>query len=285
MDSEIKLADLPDDWWQQLSACETLADWFGRHLVGLYFSIKSRGTKQQGAYTGFVLFYDENLLWITAGHVVEEIRQLLSNPEIDVEVMRWLDGCEISGAESIPVHHRNLDMFSGLQYGVDFGAIRIIGLDAQTILNNNRTQVITELIWKNMHLAKPEGYYILGYPQEWTEHYDVQLSDNQIFNLLRMKLACLPVRQIEYRGDIWNKEFWNDPKAFYGQIIPFAEGSEFQPISVKGMSGGPLFSVERDPSGRIGYRLYGIQRSEDKDERLIRVEPLHKILGLIKPES
>jgi len=93
------------------------------------------------------------------------------------------------------------------------------------------------------------------------------------------------VRQIEYRGDIWNKEFWNDPKAFYGQIIPFAEGSEFQPISVKGMSGGPLFSVERDPSGRIGYRLYGIQRSEDKDERLIRVEPLHKILGLIKPES
>jgi hypothetical protein len=175
-------------------------------------------------------------------------------------------------------------MFSGSEFGIDFGAIKIMGLDAQIMLNNNRTQVITELIWKDLHLAKPEGYYVLGYPQEWTDHHEVRLSDNQILNSFRANLACLPVRQIEYRGEFHtDKEFWNDPEAFYGQILPFVDESEHQPASVKGMSGGPLFSIERDPSDRIRYRLFGIQRSEDKDERLIRAEPIHKIFGLMNP--
>ncbi len=283
MSDERKLVDLPSDWWQQLSACQTLADWFGRHLVGLFLSVQAEGSNRQGVYTGFVLFYEENLLWITAGHVVDEIRQVLSNPETDVQIMRWLDGCDIPGAESVPVHNRNLDMFSGSEFGIDFGAIKITGLDAQNMLHNNRTQVITELIWKNLHLAKPEGYYVLGYPKEWIEHHEARLSNKQIFNSFRANLACLPVCQIEYRGDSHtNKEFWNDPEAFYGQILPFVDGPEYQPVSVKGMSGGPLFSIERDPSDRIRYRLFGIQRSEDKDERLIRVEPMHKILGLVK---
>jgi len=113
MDGETKLSDWPDDWWQQLSACEALADWFGRHLVGLYFSVKTQDGQRQGVYTGFILFYEENLLWITAGHVIDEISDLLSSSEVNIETMHWLDGVEISGAESIPVHHRDLDMFSG----------------------------------------------------------------------------------------------------------------------------------------------------------------------------
>ncbi len=280
MNNERKLADLPNDWWQKLSTCNTLADWFGRHIVGLLFYVQAEGSKPEvRVYTGFVLYYEENLLWITAGHVVDIIRDLLSNPKIKVKIMRWLDGCEIPGAEFIPVHNRNLYMFSSSEIGVDFGAIGITGLDAENMLNNNRTQVITELIWKNLHLAKPEGYYVLGYPQEWIKHEEEQLSDNRILNLFRVNLACLPVRRIEYRGDIHTKEFWNDPEAFYGQIIPFVDEPEYQPASVGGMSGGPLFSIERDPSDRIRYRLFGIQRSEDKDEKLIRVEPMHKILG------
>jgi hypothetical protein len=92
------------------------------------------------------------------------------------------------------------------------------------------------------------------------------------------------VRQIEYRANAHTtKAFWNDPEAFYGQILPFVEGSKYQPASLQGMSGGPLFSLERDPSDRIRYRLFGIQRSEDRDERLIRVEPIHRCLGLAVP--
>lgn len=274
---------MPNDWWRQHLACQTLAEWFGHHLVGLFFSVQANGSKQEGVYTGLVLYYEKNLLWITAGHVVDEIHKVLSNPEIDVQIMRWLDGCEIPGAESIPVHNRNLEMFSGLEFGIDFGVVKITGLDANNMLNNNRTQVITEEFWKTPH-SKPEGYYVLGFPKEWAEHHETRFPDNQIFNSFLANLACLPVQQIGYRGDFHpNKEFWNDPDAFYGQILPFVDGVEDQPASLKGMSGGPLFSIERDPSDRIGYRLFGIQRSEDKDERLIRAEPIHKILGLINP--
>jgi hypothetical protein len=282
MDNEPKLEDLPNNWWQQLSTCQVLADWFSHHLVGLFFSVQIDGHHQQCVYTGLILNYENNLLWATAGHVIDQISNLLFDSRINIWAMRWLDGCEIPGAESIPVHNRNFDMFSATKFGIDFGVVRIIGLDAENMLRNEHIQLITEQAWKNPHLGKPEGYYVVGYPEEWIQYKEKQLSDNQVFNSFRANVACLPVRQIEYMGGSYpNKEFWSDPEAFYGQLVPFDDGSQYQPTSVKGMSGGPLFSIERDPSDRIRYRFIGIQRSEDKENRFIRVEKVQKIFGLM----
>jgi len=195
------LADFPDNWWQQRVTCQTLGEWFGHHLVGLFFSVEIEGKKQQALYTGLVLLYENSLLWITAGHAIDEIRSILSDSKIKIEIMRWLDGYVLEGAESIPVHNRKLNMFSATEFGIDFGAIMISGLDANNMMRNDRVQLITERIWKNLSSAKPEGYYIVGYPKEWTEYHETRLIDNRTFNSFRANIACLPVRQIEYRGD------------------------------------------------------------------------------------
>jgi hypothetical protein len=277
--------DLPDDWWRYTSTCQILSDWFIHHLLGLFLSLlDERGRIRHGVLTGFLLYHQDILLWITAGHVIDSINAILSNPHIKVLRMRWLDGCEIPGAESVPVHNRNLKTFSTLKSKeIDFGVAAITGLDAENILRNDRVQTMTEQVWKNLHLAQPEGYYVLGFPEEWVEIQEDRLPDNIILGSAQANLACLPVRRIDYRGPSRTKEFWNDPGAFYGQILPFVDEPGYQPQNIEGMSGGPVFAIERD-SGGIRYRLFGIQRSQDKDERLIRVEPIQRIIAIMEEE-
>ena len=277
-----EIMDLPDEWWRYASTCRVLSGWFIRHLLGLFLSVEERGQIRHGVLTGFLLHYQDILLWVTAGHVINGINERLSNPNIKVLRMRWLDGCEIPGAESIPVHNRNLKMFSTLKSdGIDFGVAAITGLDAENILRNNRVQTMTEQIWKNLHLAQPEGYYVLGFPEEWFEVQEDRLPDNKILGSAQANLACLPVKRIDYRGFSHTKEFWDDPGAFYGQVLPFADEPGYQPKSITGMSGGPVFSIERT-AAEILYRLVGIQRSQDKDERLIRAEPIQRIVNIMK---
>ena len=62
---------LPDDWWQYMSASQGLAQWFGRHLLGLLVEIDSHGTTHCGVFSGFLLDHLEYLWWVTAGHVIE----------------------------------------------------------------------------------------------------------------------------------------------------------------------------------------------------------------------
>lgn len=278
---EVGIVNLPDDWWQYATTCQALSELFIQHLLSLFLSVEINGQTQHGVYTGFLFYYREHLLWVTAGHVIDEIRYILSAPNASIAGMRWLDNCAIPGAESIPVHHRDMEMFSANESGIDFGVVKILGLDRANILRNDQVKPMTEQVWKNVHLAQPEGYYVLGYPKEWGELSEKRISENQVLCSFRANLACLPVSRIEYRGADPTDEFWNDPEAFYGQIMPFVDVPWHQPESVVGMSGGPLFSIERDINRQIRYRLFGIQRSWRQDERIIRAEPIHRIIGIM----
>jgi hypothetical protein len=276
-------ADLPVDWWRRLSTCQVLADWFSKHLLGLFLSYKESSEEQprHAIATGFLLYHRETLLWVTAGHVVNKIRGILSNPGNDVLRMRWLDGCEIPGAESVMVHNRDLMMFSASEQGMDFGVVALTGLDQANIIKGGRVLVMTEQVWKNLHLAQPEGYYIVGYPQEWLEIEQERLDDRLVRGSATVNLACVPVERIELPTDAQPASFWNDPEAFYGRILPFADDPTGQPGSIVGMSGGPVFSIERDPDGKLRYRLFGIQSKCLEKSRRVRAEPIHKIVAMI----
>jgi hypothetical protein len=273
--------NLPDDWWRYAAVSKDLADWFSRHLLGLLLEVEVGDKTHCRVYTGFLLDYQEYLWWVTAGHVIERVGEISSNPHMKIRRMRWLDGYEVPGAESIPVDDRDLQTFSALDRGLDVGMALIPTLDAMNIVSNNRVRIMTEQAWKNIHLARPEGYYILGYPKEWVEVVETPLSGNRMRFSLRADLACLPVRRIEHRGPHRTKEFWNDPDAFYGEILPFVDAQVYQPNDIVGVSGGPLLSIERTSDGHLLYRLFGIQRSWDRDERLIRAEPIHRFVDLI----
>jgi hypothetical protein len=275
------LTNLGDDWWQSVGACQVLSDVFSRHLLTLFVSYEVEGERNRQIYTGFLLHHSDTLFWVTAGHVIDCINKILADSSYKVLAMRWCDGCEIRGAESVVVHNRDLWMFSTWKYGVDFAVAIITGLDAANILNNDRVRVLTEEVWRKVHLAQPEGYYLVGYPQEWVEISTDLLSDGRVLGSLRANLACLPLRRIEYPGPDPTDEFWNDPEAFYGEILAFTDGPGYQPGDISGMSGGPVISLERDPDSGIRYRLFGVQRSWKSEERLIRAEPIHRIIDII----
>lgn len=270
---------LPTDWWRRKSTCQILLNWFKRYLLGLFLSVEIEGKVQHGLYTGFLLLYKENLMWATAGHIIDDIRKIKSNPNVRIVRMRWLDDSKISGAESVPVHSSNFRTSSATEFGIDFGFANITGLDRENILKNNRIKIMSEQGWKNLHIANPEGYYIIGYPKEWVETNEVRLPNNRILGSVLANAACIPVAQIEYPGKHPTKEFWNDPGAFYGRMLPYSDEPGHQPQNIKGMSGGPLISIERTPNREFRYRLFGIQRSWDENTRSIRVEPIENIIS------
>ena len=270
-----QMMEIPDDWWRRSTTCEILLEQFSRHLLGLQVVASVNGEAKAEVFSGFLVYIQQQVLWFTAGHVVAYIKQLLSHPEIEILEMRWLDFCETKGAESIPVHDRGLYMFEIPKDVMDWGIVLITGLDLANLLKNKRVQFLEPQIWKNLHLGKPEGYYVLGWPAQ-----DVEV--NQKEKSVRALMTCIPLIKIEYDQCKGEGEFWSDPDAFYGKIVPFSGDSEVPPINIKGMSGGPLLSIERKPDKGFLYRLYGIQRSWESRQRIIRAESMYKILEIIE---
>ncbi len=275
------MMDLPDDWWQFTAVSQRLSEWFSRHLLPLFVVIRGNNQTQHPLYTGLLLYYERLLFWITAGHVIEEMRQIVRNPQIEVLQARWLDRYQIGGAANIPVSIGTVPMFSYYSQDIDFGACLVTELNARLLLTNNNVQIMNEEIWRGVGTENSDGYYLLGYPEEYCQIESAETGDSSVFRSLHARCACLPVRKIAYRGHDPFNHFWDDPEAIYGEVLPFLDSNE-QPQSVSGMSGGPLFSIERDPNRGIVYRLCGIQRSWDSNERLIRVEPIHRIVRLIE---
>lgn len=278
-DSSVK--DLPDDWWKLSSTTRILAKLFDRHMVALFVRGIYEGERHQGVYSGFPTIYQDNLLWVTSGHVLKELEDLLNNTDFILSEMRWLDGFRIPAAASVPVYDNSLDMYGEYNDEIDFGVIRISGLQQELLLNNDKIIFITEQIWKNLGDAKPEGYYIIGYPTEWTNLDNKRHSKTQTKFTFLASLACLPVKKIEYT-DLPNavKRIWKDREEFYGEIIDYEEGNHFQPESIKGMSGGPVLSIERDSNDQLRYRLFGIQSKWEKKNRIICAEPMEKLIPM-----
>lgn len=276
------MTDFADNWWQQLSSCRDAADWFGSHLVGLFINYDSGDGPQYSVYTGFLLNSEATLLWLAAGHIVDKISSLLSDPDVNIGMMRWLDGYDTTRTKSISVRNRDLKMFSASDNSIDFGSIVIVIDDGEKLIGKNGMRIMTGHAWKKLHLAKPEGFYILGLPYDQGEYIQETFSGNQGMRLFRDRLTCRPVRRIVYQEPAGGDDyFWKDPEAFYGEILPFADGAAHPSDEFSGMSGGPLISVERDASGKVQYRLFGIQQGLLTSPRLIRAEPVNKLIKFI----
>lgn len=276
-----RLPSPSDDWWRSVEVCGVLCDWFSRHLLSLYLAYDARGERKHLVYTGFLLRYRGLLLWATAGHVIDELRSIREDAACQVRQMRWLDGSNVPHAESVIVHNRDLMMYSALSEGIDFGTAAIMGLDAANIVAGGRVVAITEEIWRNIESANPDGYYVIGYPEPWVSATSCLVGDGSVRWSVRADLSCIPLRRIQGPPRGASEHSGRNEGAFYGRILPFLDGEGYQPESIKGMSGGPVFSIERDAGGGTRYRLFGVQSSWWPESRVMLAEPIQRILTLI----
>jgi len=268
---------LPSDWWQSVTSADALRDWFRRNIVGLLLAGFIDSQFQYSVYTGFLLRYKEHVLWLTAGHITEEIATALASNSFKLTKFCWLDDYHVSGANAVIVHRKDMHMRSWKDDGLDFGIIVPSILDAGNLFSNPDVEVVDETIWRNLAQANPEGYYAIGYPRPWTKHSSRRVSTKKMLHSVEVNLAILPLREITPPEKLSENESWSNEEAFYGKILPYTDYPEFEVDEIKGMSGGPILSVERDPDGRIRYRLVGIIQSWYRSESIVRAEPISKI--------
>jgi hypothetical protein len=279
--SSLKMLDLPSDWWQNATTSTILIQHFKRHLLPLLVAGFVDNQIQYNIYTGIYLKHGETIVWLTAGHVVEELKKILSSKNFKLAVISWLDGFEATQAESIPMHKIDIPMKSWQEIGLDIGVVLPSLLDVGNLQKNERISPIEAVIWKNLSKAQPEGYYAIGFPRPWCQYTQTPTQNKKTLNKIIAETACLPLEQIPPPPEFFNDKKWSDPEAFYGRLIPFPDYPEFELEDANGMSGGPIISVERDPDGRIRYRLVGILQSFAHGQSIFRAEPISKVAGAI----
>ena len=276
-----KMRELPPDWWQSESTAVILLDLFRRHIVPLLLAGYVERKFQFTIYTGFLLQHNQNLVWLTAGHAIDELSSILSSPSFEVSKMVWLDDYKAAQSEGVPLHRYPPIMKSWKDTNRDVGAIIPSILDTGNILRNTELQTINAEIWKNLKQANPEGYYAIGFPQPWTQHSQKPAPNNKILHSINANLLCLPLEEVSPPSELANLSGWSDPDVFYGKILPFVDNPTFEVDDLKGMSGGPILSIERDLDGQIRYRLVGIIQSWANSQSIVRAEPVHRIAETI----
>lgn len=162
-----KLMTLPSEWWRLSGVTLKLSEWFSQYIIGLVVSAEYSGRYFHYVLSGFLVSFDDLLLWVTAGHVIDDLKKELSHPAVRLTRLRWLDGFPISGAESIPIVS-GLESFSSTEIGIqgaDFGFIRISGIEESNLRKNSKVQFFTQQAWKDSEKLNPEGFYLLGFPR------------------------------------------------------------------------------------------------------------------------
>ena len=188
-----------------------------------------------------------------------------------------LYGLNIEHAENTPFNLSNYQTYSWKDEGLDIGIIIPSNLDIDNINRNKGIESINSKIWKNLYNAKPEGYFAVGLPRSLTNYSHEKFGNNKIKHTVTAEIICIPLEQREPPEILKNESNWSDMRAFYGKIKPYEDAPDLDIDDEKGMSGGPIFSIERDEDGKLRYRLVGIIHQASHSHMFIRAEPIDLI--------
>lgn len=257
---------LPRDWWKTIRWCETCSNLFKGYILGLMLSGEIHGEHITVLYSGFLFKFKNTLIWFTAGHITDEIINVLSDQSNKNLKGRWMDWENIQGADSIPVNFQEFHPFSGWDYGHDLGMYIMGPLEKEIIAKNTNSICFSMKHVIDIQNFEAEGYYLLGFPVNLTEK--TKTNSIEVFS---STLICLPIEKIPFSTNLRFED--PDPNAFYGKMVNFSDSPNTQ-IIVPGMSGGPIIGIKRDPLKGIDYRLYAIQSKWLSESRLIKAEPI-----------
>lgn len=276
------IKDVPIDWWKSEKEARILNLWFKKHVIALQIGYLLEGKAYNFYASGFLLLYQKRCLWITAGHVIQEIDKLFQNIKCDIKRTAWIDNNEInipSECNAIPFDYLQARKFPINNDTMDLGVIRLEGNCLELIGRNHSNKWFTKEVWMNNNLSNPEGFFLVGYPDETKVCGNEKRSDG---NYSISKISCIsnPVEKIA-RKESDEKEFWNYPDWFYGKVLPITKDDGTKLNNIEGMSGGPILGIERTPDERVIYKLFGIQSSWLPQSKILRATPIENVITLI----
>lgn len=285
----IELIEHPNIKWYQIeNNARLLSGDLCKHVLFLRI-IYNIGEKEHVVFlTGSPLLYKGKYLWLTAGHVVKKVQEMVCNDSYKIRNMSWFDNYENEDAGAIPIGDtkRLFNFFIDNKAKGDTGIVKFDELTIQNLKANKNLWWLSENMWENIDKVQPDGYYLVGTPYEMTKTR-IKRAGNTFKGKSDIYIICVPIERIESDIRKEPKEFWDYPGFIFGKIIPVHKQNGEQLQSIEGMSGGLIFSVEIEnikESGTSGirYRLFGIQSSWLPESRIIRATPIEKVVDYLE---
>lgn len=275
-------------WYQKENNARLLSQDFYKHVLILRIIYNIEGNEHVAFFTGSPLLYKDKYLWLSAGHVIKIIQEMVYNDSYKIRGMSWFDNYEKEDAEAIPIgnYESFLNFFIDNKEKGDIGIVKLDELTIQNLKANKNLNWLDENMWKNIKKAKPDGYYLVGTPYEMTKTTIKQIG-NTFTGKSDIYLICVPIDRVESDMQKEPKEFWDYTDFIFGKIIPVHKQNCEMLQSIEGMSGGLIFSVEIEninASGKSGirYRLFGLQSSWLPDSQIIRATPIDKVVDYLE---
>ena len=272
------------EWWKDESVCRQLSHWFCKHIVCLQMTYQVNQEEHSNLFTGFLLKYKGLHLWLTAGHILEEIENIYKSDDYKVRGIAWADNHSTYDAKAVPTVFDRLEKYLINNKDGDVGVINLKGLDLENILACEENIWMDEDMWKYNHLAKPKGYYLVGLPCETNEDKTIKRDDGFVEGSISGYAFTIPVQRIDRKDS--QDDFWNYQDAFYGELTPVTKQQGGQLNSIEGMSGGFIISIEGNiEKQNLLYRLYAIQSSWLPESKIIRATPMEVVESILDEAS
>lgn len=244
----------------------------GRHLVALCVTFRERGKPVERpafrAYAGTLIYIEGRNFFLTAGHILSELRDALCDDRIEIlnAVLGDTFGSALKNKNPIPFVLKSEDMFfvDDADEGLDFGVI-ILTSYYVGLLAANGSVALAEENWVHQHKIRYDGYLMLGLPAEYTSERVNADGHGTVAATL------IPVRRLETPPE--GTQETRHPR-FVGQL-----SDNFPLQSVQGMSGGPILGFNFGQPVR--YWIIALQSTWLPSRRITFACPLPTLASLM----
>lgn len=251
-------------------------------LCHLYLKVlkKQTGEPRVATYSGFLWVHRNCPFWVTAGHVIDELKNLLGDDELSILEVRMLAGPPMAGNGSVglPIALDRGSMgcidhdvaVPGGGAGLDFGLIRMRPFFVDGLSRIPGVRWLDANDSKGFDPSHTDGLLVIGAPCEGVRA--------DLANDVTLVVHCLPARLLPRAPEDLRPEL---PCAIYGQLLD--ETALSAPVrEIRGMSGGPVVAVEQRTGGGFGFRVVGIQSAWVSSSRHVRISSIPHMLRAIE---
>lgn len=237
-----------------------------RHSVSAIFHIKCEGKRVGHVRSGFLMKFDQDFIWVTAGHVLKDIFDAVDQG-CEVGLTTFVGGGTVE--YPLPFGFKRERCFWHDEGCVDVGCVALTQDVGENLVKHGIVPIVPEGVGNRE--SEADFYVVLGTPVE-TVGVEKRKQGEYV------TLAPLPIvlRRIEDRmcGEI-QSQF-----AFDASNCEVSVGGE--PIqSVVGMSGGLVVGVFHQENG-WGYGGMAVQSAWKKSSRTLYATPLDVVAVFIE---
>jgi hypothetical protein len=231
------------------------------------------------ACSGFVVRLFGTRMWMTAGHVLKELDDLLGRDDQRLSHCCFVDYHGGGGAHQEPIQFNYADSVRWYvddgAAGIDVGFIRL-GPHYQRLLEANGIVAVGEENWLSQHEVSFEQYGMLGLPAELHEREKKLTAGGRTIagatHEALMMLNPSDAKPLEYPDPTYP---W-----FVGELRDKTRIKD-----IEGMSGGPIFGFRGRPDGGLHYWVVAVQSRWDAKRRIIYGTHVPTVMAVLTAEA